>query len=562
MAELHPYDAPERAIKTTIFSILVLSGAAAFLLSQALDFFDTKFLDHDLERVAWIAAPSWPGVFWIFFHVWDRWVWKWRRLGRIPNLSGSWVGRVHTDDPVIAPLLGEDAKCEVVITQHWWKMAVAFASKASTSISEAALIQRRGIGYVELVYIYYARPRDPTQREQFPAHYGTVVTTQQGQRDHLDAYFWTSPWPQHSGRLELHRASDRPIDWSEKSCTKPPSAAPTLIVDCDPGIDDALALLYLSAFHRGIENEIALVTVAAGNVSLEQAWANAIHVMGLAGMADVELVPGSERPLVGAVPEENGADFHGSSGLGTMSVSPRPSTDRPRDEAARKIVDAVNALHKAKKPCWLLCLAPLTNVAKALLLDPAIAQRVERCVVMGGAFGNPHGNIRDWAEYNVWWDPAAARVVFESGMPIRLVPLDATHLLTVGDGDLAAIGGPALQLLQDRIALHKQAATDPGALVHDAMAAIALLSEDLFEWRSTRVAVDVAGPTPGRTQEVQGPHGVPVEIAEPKDPDDLKDRLLRVLARPGPVVHVTSADRPPGEKKRRWWPKWRARRNG
>lgn len=317
---------------------------------------------------------------------------------------------------------------------------------------------------------------------------------------------------------------------------RPASPAPTLIVDCDPGIDDALALLYLSALRKGGENRVALVTVAAGNVSLKQAWANAIHVLGLGGMADVELVPGSDRPLVGGAPEENGAGFHGESGLGSMSVAPPPRGDRRPDEAARRMVDVVNALDEAKERCWLLCLGPLTNVAGALLLDPGIAHRVECCVLMGGALGKPNGNIRDWAEYNVWWDPTAAKVVFESGMPLRLVPLDATHLLAVDDDDVGGFTGPVLQLLRDRIALHERSGKDPGALVHDAMAAIALTSEELFEWRATRLVVDVVGPKAGRTREVEGPEGAAVEVAVPRNPREVKEELLDVLGRVGPAV--------------------------
>ena len=532
VADLHPYDAPERNVAGTGFVLLAAAAGLAFVASKLI-------APSGAEDWMWVYAPSVPTFFWALFYVWDRWIWKWRRLGRVPDLGGRYIGHVETDDPVIAPLLGEEAKCEVVITQRWWTMAVAFSSKASTSRSHSARLHTKGTGDVELVYVYYARPRDPTQREQFPAHYGTAVATQPGQRDHQEAYFWTSPWPQHSGRLELHRAGSNVIEWRTEDTACAGTAAhnrragiPRVIIDCDPGLDDALALLYLSALHKSAETEIALVTAAAGNVSLEQSHANARHMLDIGGIADVALVPGSARPLVGPAPATGAPEYHGEKGLGPVNAPDVALPSQDEDQGAYRIIETVHSLAERGDPCWLLCLAPLTNFAKALLIDPTIVEAIDRCVIMGGALRHPKGNIVPWAEFNFWWDAPAAKAVLESGLSIRLIPLDATHRVTFGRSDLDEVSGVVHELLQGRIDLHEEATGQHDALVHDAIAALALTDEELFDWRPARVRVAGRGAA-GQTEEVRGAEGAEVMVGVPRDAHDIKARFLTVMNRLG-----------------------------
>lgn len=524
VVDLHPYDAPERATRQTWFVIAVVATGLAFGAGNAVE---TK----DVDRFLWIFGPSIPTFLGALFYVWDRWVWKWRRLGRIPDLSGRYTGRVFTDDPVIAPLLGEGAPCELVITQRWLRISVAFSSRASTSRSHTARVQTKGTGFVELVYVYYARPRDPTQREHFPAHLGTAVMMQPGQRDHLEAYFWTSPWPQHSGRLELHRVGSSAMHPHAGTLPKKErQSVPRLIVDCDPGLDDALALLYVSALHKAAECEIALVTAAAGNVPMEQSYANARYVLARAGIGDVALAAGSPSPLVGAPPAKTATSFHGITGLDSVEVSNGDLPSEDVDKAAHHIVETVRSFESQGETCSLLCLAPLTNIAKALLIDPGIVESIDSCVIMGGALRYPRGNIEEWAEFNVWWDPAAAKAVIESGLSVRLVPLDATHLVPFGRSDLDEVTGLVHVLLQARIELNEKTTGKVDAWLHDAIAALAVTDEDLFDWRPARVEVVVTGAA-GQTREGSDLGGAEILVGAPRDSHEIKDRFLTVLHR-------------------------------
>ncbi|MBX3094579.1 MAG: nucleoside hydrolase [Cryobacterium sp.] len=186
-----------------------------------------------------------------------------------------------------------------------------------------------------------------------------------------------------------------------------------LIIDCDPGIDDALALLL--AF--GSPLEISAITTVVGNVSVEQATSNAQTVLNAAGITGVPVHPGAGTPLSGLVRASSSS--HGFDGLGGRGSEPLAI----REATA---VDHLLRLSRSKRDSLTIAaLGPLTNIAMAIQRDADFAQRVDRLVVMGGAIGS--GNVTPAAEFNFWHDPAAVDVVLRAGFTrLEIIGLDVT----------------------------------------------------------------------------------------------------------------------------------------
>jgi len=183
----------------------------------------------------------------------------------------------------------------------------------------------------------------------------------------------------------------------------------TFLIDTDTASDDAVAILMALAAP---DVRVCALTVVAGNVGLEQATRNALYTAEIAG-SDVPVFKGAGAPLTRA--HEDAHWFHGRDGMGDQNYPP------PRRAAEREhAVDAIIRLAHAEPGLTLVTLGPLTNVALALARDPGIAEKIGRCVVMGGA---PccEGNVTPAAEYNIWVDPEAARMTFRSGLPIEMV---------------------------------------------------------------------------------------------------------------------------------------------
>lgn len=180
-----------------------------------------------------------------------------------------------------------------------------------------------------------------------------------------------------------------------------------LLIDTDPGVDDALALLM--AFHSDAHQLVGL-TIAAGNVGLAHTVRNALKLREVVGRQEVPVFPGCGGPLV-HVPREDAAHVHGRDGFGDIAY-PDPAGTAAAEHAALAIL---RLSHEHAGRLLLVALGPLTNLALALRLDPTLPQRVARLVVMGGAV-TAHGNITPVAEFNIGFDPEAAHVVL-SGFP-------------------------------------------------------------------------------------------------------------------------------------------------
>ncbi|HET7473360.1 MAG TPA: nucleoside hydrolase [Candidatus Limnocylindrales bacterium] len=276
----------------------------------------------------------------------------------------------------------------------------------------------------------------------------------------------------------------------------PPGRSRPIILDCDPGHDDALAIALACASP---ELEVLALTTVAGNAPLELTTRNARRVLALLGREDIPVAAGADRPLVHEpwVPSH----VHGASGLDGADL-PEP-TVALRPEAAIEL--QVELLRRAASPVTLVPTGPLTNIALLLRAFPAIRDRIGAISLMGGALGV--GNTTASAEFNIWHDPEAAAIVFESGIPILMAGLDVTHQALVLPDDVARLEGLGTRTgrvfadLMRFFGLHHAAKYGwAGPPVHDAVAVAVLVAPWLLERRSLFVAVQTGdGLTRGRT---------------------------------------------------------------
>lgn len=305
-----------------------------------------------------------------------------------------------------------------------------------------------------------------------------------------------------------------------------------LIIDCDPGVDDAIALLM--AMARGDRFHLLGITAVAGNVPLPYTVRNALKICALAGNFQVPVYAGCPRPLL--QPLFTAADVHGATGLRGAEL-PAPQAAPQPSHAVSFLIDT---LTQAAQPVTVAALGPLTNLAVALVQAPQIAQHIERLVVMGGAVGQ--GNVTPAAEFNMYVDPHAARIVFEADIPTTLITLDTTHQVLTTPKRLAAIrqfGGDVALAAADLLAHYGRSDVErygmEGAPLHDPCVVAYLLQPELFSLRPTTVTVDIVSPdNMGRTV-VDWWHRTGavanVEIAAAVDASGVYDLVLDALSR-------------------------------
>jgi len=296
-----------------------------------------------------------------------------------------------------------------------------------------------------------------------------------------------------------------------------------VVIDCDPGVDDAVALLWALAEPL----DLRAVTVVAGNVPLSATATNARSVLALGGRPDVPVHAGCPRPLV--LPLVTAAHVHGESGLDGAEL---PPPDRPL--APEHAVDRLIELAQADGGLTVCAVGPLTNLAVALVKAPSIAPRLQRIVLMGGAIGS--GNVTPSAEFNFFADPHAARVVFESGVPIVMLGLDVTEQVRPTEARVAAIeaiGNAAGRAVAGMLGPYTQRAADGGAL-HDPLAVGYLLAPELFEGRDCHVEIVTEGACRGRSVvdwRRRTPHAPNARVIDRVDADAVFARLEAALAR-------------------------------
>ena len=268
------------------------------------------------------------------------------------------------------------------------------------------------------------------------------------------------------------------------------------ILDCDPGHDDALAMILGIARP---ELDLLAVTTVAGNSDLASTTANALRVLTLAGRTDIPVAAGAAGPLLR--PLHIASNVHGEHGLGGADL-PEP-TVAVRPEGAIELLRAT--LERAERPVTIAAVGPLTNIALLLRTHPEVAERIESLRIMGGAV--TEGNTTASAEFNIWQDPEAARIVFDAGRPIVMMPLDVTHQALFTDADverLVAVGTRPARIFADLLRFfarfHRERYGWDGSPIHDAVAVGHLAAPDLVETVAYRVDIEtVSELTRGRT---------------------------------------------------------------
>lgn len=194
-----------------------------------------------------------------------------------------------------------------------------------------------------------------------------------------------------------------------------------VILDMDPGIDDALAILLAV---RSPELKVEAITTVSGNVHVDKASLNALKILELAEVKDICVARGMDRPLIREL--ETAEYIHGEDGLGNIDL-PAPKLSLHPKHAVDLLIERASS---APGEITLVTTGPLTNVAMAVLKEPKIVGWIREVILMGGAFAvTPYGygNVTPAAEFNIWCDPEAARIVFHSGLPIVAVGLDVTN---------------------------------------------------------------------------------------------------------------------------------------
>jgi purine nucleosidase len=199
--------------------------------------------------------------------------------------------------------------------------------------------------------------------------------------------------------------------------------AAKIIIDCDPGVDDALALLLSVASPEEID--LVGITCVAGNVPLAQTYLNARRLCLLVGREDMPVLAGCARPIMRAVGPI--ATVHGSDGLGNIGLAAPEAPSKAGPHAVDFIIEQVK---RAPGELILCPIGPMTNIALALVKAPEIAPLIKRIVFMGGA-AFCQGNVTPTAEFNFYVDPHAARIVMDSGIPLVMFGLDVTHKVVV-----------------------------------------------------------------------------------------------------------------------------------
>jgi inosine-uridine nucleoside N-ribohydrolase len=275
------------------------------------------------------------------------------------------------------------------------------------------------------------------------------------------------------------------------------SAAPALgasqeprkiVIDTDPGADDAMAILLAL---NSPELDVKALTVVAGNVVVEQGLVNALKLVSLAGRCDVRVARGAQHPLVQKL--TTAEFFHGENGLGDVEL-PAPACHADTRFAPDLIIELV---HQFPHEITLVPIGPLTNIALAISKDPSIVPLVKEVALMGGAISG--GNATAAAEANIYNDPEAARVVFEAGWPLTMVGLNVTEKTLFTRADLSRLAKThgrendfAVGVLKFMVDLAGKLGAD-GTPMHDPLAVGSVIDRSLITTQEMRVDIETRG---------------------------------------------------------------------
>ncbi|MEM7444917.1 MAG: nucleoside hydrolase [Pseudomonadota bacterium] len=301
-----------------------------------------------------------------------------------------------------------------------------------------------------------------------------------------------------------------------------------IIIDTDPGVDDAMAIFYA---HAAEEIELLGLTTAFGNVFVHQATRNALYLAEMLGK-DIPVAQGAALPLVFDTHEPS-KSVHGPEGFGDFTEI--EVSGMPVDESAAAFLVRNAQEHQGKLA--IVAIAPLTNIADAIRLDPEFTDNVAKIVIMGGAVDCP-GNVTPFAEANIYHDPHAAAEVFASGCEIVLAGLDVTlQTLCVLDdfAQMAAMAPKTGGFLNDigkyYLKFYHEIAGEEGCGLHDSTALIACTHPELFRMEKTGLSVALDGPELGNT--VRAGPSETISVCTGVDGETVKDLFMqRILSNP------------------------------
>jgi pyrimidine-specific ribonucleoside hydrolase len=258
-----------------------------------------------------------------------------------------------------------------------------------------------------------------------------------------------------------------------------------VLLDVDPGIDDALAILLAL---RSPELSVEGITVVAGNVEVDLGLQNALKIVELAGRSDIPVARGADTPLRGRLVTSR--HVHGDNGLGNIEL-PKPNTQSFPGNAVELIASKIEE-HAGK--ITLIPVGPLTNIALALKFHPQLAPKIKEIVLMGGSLSG--GNITPAAEFNIFNDPEAADMVFRSGVPIVMVGLDVTERTVLKPHYLEGVArtaNPINQLVWGFTDFHLNGLGSGGIMLHDPLAVGVVIDPGFVTTRSLHVGVETKG---------------------------------------------------------------------
>ncbi|WP_323703167.1 nucleoside hydrolase [Mammaliicoccus sp. Dog046] len=276
-----------------------------------------------------------------------------------------------------------------------------------------------------------------------------------------------------------------------------------IIMDCDPGHDDAIALIIAGAETSPLD--IVAVTTVAGNQSVDKNTRNALNVLDIMQRGDIPVSTGADRPLIkeSAFAES----IHGETGLDGPQLPKNPKLKATGNHGVKVIVDEVL---NSDEPITIVATGPLTNVAMALIQEPKIAENIQEIVIMGGG---TFGNWTPTAEFNIWVDGEAAKKVFNSGVPVVVFGLDVTHQLLGNDTIIERfnqINNPVSQFVVELLKFFKSTYKEQfdmdGGPIHDACTILYLLNPKIFTLQHTYIQIENQSPLTYGTMSVDLNH--------------------------------------------------------
>jgi purine nucleosidase len=264
--------------------------------------------------------------------------------------------------------------------------------------------------------------------------------------------------------------------------------APTrVVIDTDPGVDDAVAILLALVSP---ELDVLALTTVTGNVNLDHTTENARRLLELANRPDVLVAAGCAVPLNGE--PKHASEVHGNDGLGDLEW-PTPSIPVSETHAVDLLAELIN-----EGPLTIIAIGPLTNLAMLVQQYPGIDEKLEHLVIMGGA--SWQGNVNAAAEFNIWADPEAAKIVFGAKWKITFMPLDLTHQAYLNDDDLAyfrslntEVGARVANFLEPYALFHVEWYGNRDIIMHDAMAVYQVIDPTAITCQGVTVQVETGG---------------------------------------------------------------------